>query len=143
MSNMTERFSEVNAVLAELDPGVYGAGEQNSGYVSFANYRRGMVIIQTGAMSALVTVEFEEATDAAGTGAQGFNLGGKDLNLATPGYVYLFEIKSEEFTQAAGTYYDHLNVELVLTDNVELSMLVLGTVPRFPPVDVTLVTVTD
>lgn len=143
MSNFTERFSEVNIVLAELDPAVYGAGEQNTGYVYLGNYHRAMVIIQTGAMSALVDVDFEEATTAAGAGAQQFNAGGKDLALVTPGHVYLFEIRSEEFTQAAGVYFDFLNVELTLTDNVAMSVMVIGCVPRFPPGPVTLVTVTD
>jgi len=143
MSNFTERFSEVCAVLAELDPHEYGAGEQNTGYVSFANYHRGAVIIQTGAMSAAIDVDFEEATTTAGAGARSFNAAGKDLSLTTPGHVYIFEIKSEEFYKVAGTNYDCLNVELTLTNNAEFSVLVLGIVPRFPPVGTTLVTVTD
>ncbi len=141
MGDFTERWSEVNAVLAKLDPRVYGAGEQNTGYVSFANYHRGLVIIQTGAMSAAVDVDFEEGTTTAGAGAQSFNTAGKDLNLTTGGHVYVFEIKSEEFDTA--DLYDCLNVELTLTNNAALSVLVLGTVPRYPPVGVTGITVTD
>ncbi len=141
MSDFTERWSEVNAVLAKLDPHVYGAGEQNTGYVSFANYHRGLVIIQTGAMSAAVDVDFEQATTTAGAGAKSFNTASKDLLLATGGHVYVFEIKSEEFD--TNGLFDCLNVELTLTNNAELSVLVLGTVPRYPPVSVATITVTD
>ena len=139
--SFTERFSEACEVLDWIVPAVYGAGEMNTGYNSFRDFHRGAVIIMTGAMSALANVDFEQATDAAGTGAQAFNAQGKDLNLVTPGHVYIFEIKSEEFDTA--NEYDFLQVEITLTDNVALSLLMLGVIPRYKPAAVGNITVTD
>jgi hypothetical protein len=139
--SFTQRFSEACEVLDWIVPAVYGAGEQNTAYNSFRDFHRGAVIIMTGTMSAAMDVDFEQATTTAGAGAKSFNAGGKDLNLTTPGHVYIFEIKSEEFDTA--NEFDCLNVELTLTDNVAFSLLMLGVIPRYKPATVTAITVTD
>ena len=141
MGTYTERFSEQHEVLAQLDPHVYGAGEQNTGYVSCRDYHRIAVLILTGAMSAAVDVDIEEATDILGAGAQQFDAGGKDVNMTEQSTCYIIEIRGEEFDTANN--YDALNVELTFTDNAEIAVLVLGTVPRFKPVGVTQVNVVD
>jgi len=139
--SFTERFSEACEVLDSIQPNVYGAGEMNTGYNSFRDFHRGAVIIMTGAMSALANVDFEQATTTAGAGAKIFNAQGKDLDLTVTDHVYIFEIKSEEFDTA--NEFDCLNVEITLTDNCALSVLMLGTIPRYKPATVTGVTVTD
>lgn len=137
----TERFSEAHAVLAVLNPAVYAA-EQNTGYVSLANYHRVAVVIHTGYLLGDVDVDFEQATTTAGAGAKTLDTGGKDvtvLGATDDNTVRIIEIRTEEFDVTGG--FDCLNVELTPALSGIIGVIVYGIVSRFKPVPTTLVDV--
>ncbi|MFA5714392.1 MAG: hypothetical protein WC998_01455 [Candidatus Paceibacterota bacterium] len=142
----TQRFSEGAAVLAVINPAAYTT-EQNTGYVSLANYHRAAIIIHCGTLAGNLDIDIEEATTTAGAGAQTFDAGGKDLALVGTtdnNTVSIIEIRTEECD--VDDHYDCINVELTPAGQASdiFSVLVLGLEPRFKPVPTTLVdSVTD
>ena len=140
----TERFSEGNAVLADINPASY-TSEQNTGAVSFANYARGVVLIHAGVLGQDVDIDVEQSTTAAGT-PKAFDSNAKDIPLTATtdnNTISVIEINADEFGVANGYYF--LNVECPPAGPSSIfSVLVLGTVPRFKPVPTTtLDSVTD
>ncbi len=142
----TQRFSEGAAVLAVINPATYTT-EQNTGYVSLANYHRAVIIVHAGTLAGNLDVDVEEATSTAGAGAQTFDGSGKDITLTATtddNTVSIIEIRTEECDVANN--YDCINVELTPAGQASdiFSVLVLGLEPRFKPVPTTLVdSVTD
>jgi hypothetical protein len=142
----TERFSEVHAYLASIAPAAYTT-EQNTGYVSFANYHRGVILIATGTLAGNVDVDVEQATTTAGTDGKVFDAYGKDITLTATtdnNTLSIIEIKSSEFDVAGG--FDCLNLEMTPAGQASciFCAAIFGLEPRFAPVPTTLVdTITD
>lgn len=141
----TERFSEVHAVLGTINPASYNS-EQNSGYVSFANYHRGVIVIHAGVLGQDVDVDVEQATSTAGAGAKTFDSGNKDITLTATtdnNTVSIIEIKSAEFDVAGA--FDCLNLEMTPAGSSSIfGAIIYGIESRFMPVPTTNVdTVTD
>lgn len=134
--DMTNLFSEKAALLAQINPASYAA-EQNSGYVSFANYHRGVIIIHAGVLGGDLNVDIEEGTSTAGAGAQEFDGYGKDVTIhnADDNLVHVIEINADEFDIADGYYC--LNLEITPGAASIFSAQIWGTVPRYAPVSTT------
>jgi hypothetical protein len=133
----TARFSEQAALLATIDPASHNA-EQNTGYVSLANYHRAVVIIHAGVLGGNLDVDIEEATTTAGAGAQTFNSGGKDIALTATtddNTVSVIEIKTSELDIADS--FDCINVEITPAGAGIFSAQIWGLEPRFKPVATT------
>lgn len=140
----TNRFSEAAAYLGGINPASYAA-EQNTGYVSLANYHRAVIIIHTGVIGGNLDIDIEEGTDTSGTGAQTFDAGGKDITKTATtdnNTVSLIEIRTEECDVANN--YDCINVEVTPGAGGIFGVEVWGLEPRFAPVATTNVdTITD
>jgi len=139
-----ERFTEHAALLATIDPASYST-EQNTGYVSLANYHRAVVLIHCGVIGGNLDIDIEQATDTSGTSAKSFDSGGKDIaKTATTdnNTVSAIEIRNEELDIA--NKFDCINVEVTPASAGIFGVQVYGLAPRFKPVPTTnLDTVTD
>lgn len=139
MSSFTERFSEVNAFITRLDADNRAAGNYNTAWAQVSEYHRQAVILIVGGMAAGATVDLivQEATDNAGAGVQA--VAGKAITQLTQAGgdgndVVVIEMRSEELTPG----YDFIRAQLtVAAAAVDVAILVLGTVPRYPPVPIT------
>ena len=134
---MTERWSEVNALLATIHPASYDS-EQNSGYVSLANYHRAVIIIHAGVIGGTLNVDIEEGTSTAGAGAQSFDSAGKDVTITATtdnDTVSVIEIDADELDVPNG--YTCINLEITPASAGIFSAQIWGTVPRFAPVATT------
>lgn len=140
----TERFTEGFELLAKIDPASYNA-EQNTGYVSFANFARGIILIHAGVIAGNLDVDVEQGTDTSGTGAKAFDSNGKDITITATtdnNTVSAIEINASEFDVANS--FDCLNVEVTPGAAGIFEVQVWGTEPRFKPVATTnLDSVTD
>jgi len=130
----TARFSEQAAYLGGINPASHST-EQNTGYLSLANYHRAVVIIHCGVIGGNLDVDFEEATDTSASGAQSFNSAGKDIaKTATTdnNTISIIEIDCDELDIADG--YDCLNVEVTPASAGIFGVQVWGLEPRYAPV---------
>ena len=142
MADYTERFSEVWSLLGQIRA-VEATTEQNTGYVSLANYHRVMVEILPVSLTGALDVDVEQATTTAGAGAKTLDSGGKDVTVAqadtTPSII---EIRTEELDVTGG--FDCINVEVTPGAASYFWVSIWGGVPRFAPVPTTnLDSVTD
>jgi len=145
MADYTERFSEVAAYLGGINPASYNS-EQNSGYVSLANYHRAVIIIHAGVLGQDVDVDVEAAQDTSGTGPGSFDSASKDITLTATtdnNTVSVIEIRTEELDIAGGD--DCINLEMTPAGSSSIfGAQIWGLVPRFAPVATTnLDSVTD
>jgi len=144
----TERFSEVYALLGTINPDDY-SGEQNTGYVSLANYHRAVIIIHCGVIAANIDVDIEQATDTAGSNPKSLDSASKDIALTAltdSDTVSVIEIRTEELDVDGG--FDCINVEATVDEKLQVTSLfyveIWGAVPRFAAVATTaLDSVTD
>ena len=144
--NSTERFSEVNDILATLPSSAAnaGVGAHNSGYVSLADYHRAFALLNLGepGQDATIDVAVTQATDALGTGAKALTTpAGVTKNPAqivagdAGGHVGI-EIRSEELDVTGG--FGYIQVALTVgTATYYSNLTIFGTVSRYEPVDVT------
>ena len=142
MADYTERFSEVWSLLGQIRA-VGATTEQNTGYVSLANYHRAMVEILPVSLTGALDVDVEQATTTGGSGAKTLDSGGKDVTVAqadtTPSII---EIRTEELDVTGG--FDCINVEVTPGAASYFWVNIWGGVPRFAPVSTTnLDSVTD
>lgn len=146
MSLYTERFSEAYEYLGGINPASYTT-EQNTGYVSFANYHRGVIIIHAGALQDNLDIDVEAAQDTSGTGPGSFNSGGKDITLTATtdnNTVSVIEIASAEFDIAGGDYCLNVEVTPGSQNGSIFCVEIWGRVARFKPTPTTnLDSVTD
>jgi hypothetical protein len=141
MSSYTERFSEGYELLANLSPQAANGtvGEHNTGWVNVENYHRLVVILTAGEPggASTIDVDFEEATDNAGTGAQ--NVAGKaitQLVAADAGDTVYVEVRTAELD--VNNDYVWVNAEVTVAVNTYTYDLKLyGRVTRYAPVSVT------
>ena len=109
MTSYTERFSEGSALLATIAPASYSS-EQNTGYVSMAQYPRLFVICHAGVLGQNVDFDVEQGTTTAGGTTGSFDSASKDFlwTASTDNdAVTVIEIRAEELT--AG--YLTINIE--------------------------------
>lgn len=142
MADYTERFSEVWALLAEIQ-GSAASTEQNTGYVSLANYHRAVVMICPISLGSDLDVDLEQGTTTAGAGAKTVDSGNKDITVAsTDTAPSIIELRTEELDVTNS--FDCLNVEVTPTVASYFWVGLWGGVPRFAPVSTTnLDSVTD
>jgi hypothetical protein len=141
----TARFSEQAAYLGGINPASYSA-EQNSGYVSLANYHRTVIIIHAGVLGQDVDVDVEAAQDTSGTGPGSFNSAGKDITLTATtdnNTVSVIEIRTDELDIAGGD--DCINLEMTPAGASSIfGAQIWGFEPRYAPAATTnLDSVTD
>lgn len=135
----TQRFSEYSDLLARIDPASY-SGEQNSGRVSLANYRRAAIVLSVGAIGTSATLDLQlEQADAASGGTLK-DVTGKLITQLTDSpdddnKVVIIEVRSEELDTSNG--FEYINVEVTGANAATIyGLLVFGLEPRFAPVSV-------
>ena len=130
----TARFSEQAAYLGGINPASYNS-EQNTGYVSLANYHRAAVIIHAGVLGGNVNIDLEQGTDTSGTGAKTLDSGGKDVDLVATtdnNTVSVVEIRTDELDVANA--FDCINVEVTPASAGIISVQIWGLEARYKPV---------
>lgn len=142
MADYTERFSEVWSLLGQIRA-VAATTEQNTGYVSVANYHRIMIEVLPCSITGDLDVDVEQGTTTAGAGAKTVDSGGKDITVAaadtTPSII---ELRTEELDVTGR--FDCINVEVTPGAASYFWVNIWGGVPRFAPVSTTnLDSVTD
>jgi hypothetical protein len=142
MADYTERFSEVWSLL-DNDVISSASSEQNSGYVSLANYHRCMIQIIPVSLGSDIDVDIEQGTDTSGTGAKTFDSGNHDITVAsTDTAPSIIEITTDELDVTNA--FHCINVETTPTVASTYVVQIWGGVPRYAPVSTTnLDSVTD
>ena len=138
----TERFSEVNAVLETLDSDARAAGNYNTGWVSVSTYHRVAVILNTGDMAGTATLDLiiQEAQSAAGLNVAA--IAGKAITQLTQAGgdandTVIMELRMEELTPG----FDFIRAQATVANAaVDMAVVILGIIPRYPPVPLTNVT---
>jgi hypothetical protein len=129
MADYTERFSEVWSLLGSIR-GANVSTEQNTGYVSLANYHRAMIVVIP------VSVDLEQGTDTSGSGAKTVDSGGKDITVALADTApSVIELRTAELDVTGG--FDCINLEVTPTAGSYFWAGIFGGVPRFAPVSTT------
>lgn len=132
MADYTERFSEVWSLLGDIRA-VAATTEQNTGYVSLANYHRAMIIVIPVSLTGALNVDIEQGTTTAGAGAKAVDSGNKDVTVAqTDTAPSVIELRTEELDVTGG--FDCVNVEVTPGAASYFWTGIWGGVPRFAPV---------
>ena len=134
----TQRFYEDWELLAVLSPQTANGtvGEHNTGYVYVGEYHRVAALVLPGepAGASTIDIDVEEATDAAGTGAQ--NVTGVNPNqivAADAGQAGCIEFQTEEMD--AANDYDFINLEVIVgTAAYTYAIFLFGYRGRYKPV---------
>ena len=144
MSSYTQRFSEVWSLLATIDPASSQA-EQNTGFVSLANYHRAVIIIHVGALGGDVDCDVEQATNTSGGSAKTLDSGNKDITLTAvtdDNTVSVIEVRTAELD--VDNRFDCINLEMTPAQAGIVSAQIWGGMSRYQPVPTTnLDSVTD
>ena len=111
----TQRFYEDWELLAVLSPQTANGtvGEHNTGYVNVGDYHRVAALVLPGepAGASTIDIDVEEATDAAGTGAQNVTgVAPNQIVAADAGQAGCIEFQTEEMD--AANDYDFINLEV-------------------------------
>jgi len=109
--SFTERFTERWQLLDTIPPSSSSA-EQNTGWISMANFQRVVFILQTGAIEDTGTVDLDievGTTSAGGTTATLKSI--TQLTTADDNKVVVVEVRGEEMN-VAGVEYDYIQGEL-------------------------------
>ena len=137
----TEKYTEVAEVLGQIAPLAANAaiGSHDTGWMDMANFHRAYIHLMAGEPTATGTLNLkvQEARDLNGDGAK--DLTGKAITQLGDGdggaYVGL-ELQSEELDVDDGFHC----IKVITTVGAAVyyhGVVVFGTVPRYPPVDVT------
>jgi hypothetical protein len=130
------RFSELNAVLATLDPASVAASTVVTAYVPATNFHRLSAVLQTGVLGTAATVDakLRQATDASGTGAK--DITGKAITqiVKTSGdnVQAMIDLRTDELDATGGFAYVSLSVTVGAAASL-LSAVLYGHGPRFAP----------
>lgn len=138
----TERWYEGNELLAHISPQAANGtvGEHNTGWVDVSEFHRVLILVHPGEPGGASTIDIdvEEATSAAGAGAQ--NVTGVNPNqivagdAGEPGEI---EFQTEEMD--AANDYRYINVEVIVgTNTYTYSLYVFGIETRYRPVSTAL-----
>lgn len=135
---VTERVSERMVRLGGINPASY-TSEQNSGYVSLANYHRAMIYINAGVLGQDLDIDIEEGLNTSGGTPQTHDAGSKDTTLIATtdnNAKIMIEIRPEELDIADG--YHCINVEVTPAGSSSIFAVdIFGVDPRFEPVPTT------
>ena len=135
--SMTQQFTEVAQLLGEIVPASHST-EQNTGYVSLANFYRWVVLIHAAAAANDIDVDIEQGTTTAGAGAKTYNTNAKDVTVtATTETTVVIEDTCSNFDVANA--FDCLNVEATPAGARVFGLQVWGFIPRYAPVATTLI----
>ena len=135
--SMTQQFTEVCQLLGEIVP-TSSAGEQNTGYVSLANFNRWVCIIHAAAAANDIDIDFEQGTTTAGAGEKTYNTNAKDVVVtATTETTVVVEDTCSNFDVAGA--FDCLNVEMTPVGARVCGLTLWGFIPRYAPVATTLI----
>ena len=132
------KASEMLAVLATIDPASQAAGALSTGWVSVANHRGFLAVVQTGGVGTAATVDakLQQALDNAGTGAK--DIAGKALTQIVKATgdnkQALINIKPEELDTVNGFGFVRVTVTVGVAASITSAQL-LGVNPRFAPAD--------
>lgn len=137
----TERFTEVHYPLDADYADSFAIGTHTSAYVSLANYHRAVFVLNVGDIAAGggLDVQLLQATTTAGAGAKAIT--GKSITRLTQAGgdgddLVAIELQTEELDVDGG--FDCVAMELtVISATIELSYIIYGIVPRFPPTGTT------
>jgi hypothetical protein len=142
--DFTQRFSEVCEVLAHEPADNFGISTQVSAWLLMENFHRALLLVSVGDMAAAATLDISitQASDGTGTGAKAIT-GKAATQLTQAGGdgndLVMIELRSEELDGNNG--FEYIRANLAIAGNsVELAYVVLGLVPRYPPVSTTNVT---
>lgn len=125
------------AVVACIDPDAYTTGAQTSDWVDMSEFERVVFIVQAGALGSSATIDFkvQEATSAAGAGAQ--DISGKSITQLTDAGTdsdkqALVEVRADELDLADG--YTHVaGILTVGTATSDAGVVAIGLDPRYHP----------
>jgi len=141
-----ETFSETHEVLAELAPTTANGavGDHATGYVDLGDFHRGFVWMHVGTPAGASTIDIAltQATDADGTGAKplttpaGGTKSPTQIVAGGAGEYGGIEIRAPELDASGGFHFIQATVTVAVAA-FTYSLVILGTVPRYPPVDVT------
>ena len=144
MSDYCERFSEVWSLLATIEPASSQA-EQNTGFVSLANYHRAVIIIHVGALGGDVDCDVEQAINTSGDDVKTVQANTKDITLTAvtdDDTVSVIEVRTAELD--VDNRFDCINLEMTPAQAGIVSAQIWGGVSRYQPVPTTnLDSVTD
>jgi hypothetical protein len=132
---MNAKGTEVLALLATINPISQGVGTANSGWVSMADMRRLLALVNTGVLGAGATVDskLQQAKDAAGTGAK--DIAGKAIvqivKATGDNKQALINVKGSDLDVAGGFGFVQLSIT-VGTAASQVSGALLG-IPVYGP----------
>jgi hypothetical protein len=137
----TERFTEVHYPLAMDYADSFAIGTHTSNYVSLMNYHRAVFVINVGDIGAggFLDARVLQATTTTGTSAKAIT--GKSITRLTQADgdgddLLAIELQTEELD--VSNNFDCVALELTVgSATIELSYIVYGIVPRFPPTGTT------
>lgn len=141
MAEYTSRFSELHYPLASDYADSFAIGTHTSAYVSLMNYHRTVIVINVGDIAAggALDARLLQATTTAGAGAKAIT--GKAITQLTQAGgdgddIVCIELQTEELDVTNA--FDCIALELTVTSGaVELSYIIYGIEPRFPPTGTT------
>lgn len=131
-----ERFSELLAVVATIDPDAATAATYTSDVVDMLNFRRLLVILQVGEMQATSTIDLTIKGDTASGGSFATTITGKAITQLTAAgsdsdKQVLIDVTSEE-VRAQG--YRYVRAALVVgTAASDCALVILGGRTRYRP----------
>lgn len=132
----TQRWTEQNAVVANIDPDAYTAATYTSGYVDMKNFRRVVFIVQAGTLGTNATVDFTVKGDTATGGSYTTTITGKAITQLTEAGTdsdkqAVVEVTAEEvFAQG----FRYIRGALVIgTATSDAGMIAIASEPRYFP----------
>lgn len=137
----TERFTEVHYPLDADYSDSFAIGTHTSAYVSLMNYHRAVVVVNVGDIAAggFLDVRVLQATTTAGASAKAIT-GKATTRLTQVGGdsddLLAIEIQTEELDVTNN--FDCIAAEFTVgSATIEMSYIIYGIVPRFPPTGTT------
>lgn len=132
----TQLFKETVEVLAALPPASQTTA-QVSGWISFANHRRIVCIIQNGLITSTGTLDAKLQMAKTSGGGSAADITGKAITQladTADNKLMMIEIKSDEMPDT----YTHIQLSVTPATAASLiSFVVLGLEPRYSPVPLT------
>ena len=128
---LTERL----ALLGTIDPDAYGTGTQGSDWVDMSKFMQVMFAVLAGALGSSATLDFkvQEATSAAGAGAQ--DLSGKSITQLTEAGTdddkqVLVNVRADELSDGYRYVRGLMTIGVATSD---AGLVVLGGDPTYAP----------
>ena len=132
------KASEMLAILATIDPASQSVGVATTGWVSVANHHGLLVVVQTGVLGTLATVDakLQQATDSTGAGAK--DVAGRAITQIVKATgdnkQALINVKPEDLDTVNGFSFVRVALAVGVAASITGAQL-LGVNPRFAPAD--------